>query len=183
MMSTDRNKDLLFIASGVILGIVFAYLIGEIAVHFIQYYGLNSQGFGTVRNRPNSTRSEPEQEHHHQQRIIRTSDALEVGIDIFSPRFLESARASQREIVRTFVEELRVEREREGLKKLGLLPLKEYNSHENMSSCNECAICLDDFEEGEVCRVLVNCSHMFHSKCVDDWLTNNQKCPNCRSDI
>ena len=33
---------------------------------------------------------------------------------------------------------------------------------------SSCAVCLSDFEAGEVCRKL-ECGHVFHEACVDEW--------------
>ncbi|KAG8054639.1 hypothetical protein GUJ93_ZPchr0001g31188 [Zizania palustris] len=44
----------------------------------------------------------------------------------------------------------------------------------------ECAICLAEFAQGERVRVLPRCSHGFHARCIDRWLSAKQTCPTCR---
>lgn len=39
-----------------------------------------------------------------------------------------------------------------------------------------CCVCMCDVEEGEELRVLP-CSHKYHRKCIDEWLTYNGCCP------
>lgn len=45
-----------------------------------------------------------------------------------------------------------------------------------------CSICLEEFEEGSMVRELP-CGHLFHSGCVDKWLSLNPTCPLCREGI
>ncbi|WCJ32846.1 RING-H2 finger protein ATL80 [Euphorbia peplus] len=44
----------------------------------------------------------------------------------------------------------------------------------------ECAICLGEFADGEVVRVLPQCGHGFHVGCIDTWLGSHSTCPSCR---
>lgn len=46
-----------------------------------------------------------------------------------------------------------------------------------------CAICLDHLSDGEICRVLPDCKHVFHLNCVDKWLSKVPACPVCRSSL
>ncbi|MQL81574.1 hypothetical protein Taro_014020 [Colocasia esculenta] len=48
---------------------------------------------------------------------------------------------------------------------------------------HECAVCLNEFEEGEGLRRLPGCAHAFHVDCIDTWLQSNANCPLCRADI
>merc|ERR1711934_1157636 len=45
-----------------------------------------------------------------------------------------------------------------------------------------CAICLADFELGEESRRL-QCRHLFHRECLDEWLRNCSTCPLCNDDV
>jgi hypothetical protein len=47
-------------------------------------------------------------------------------------------------------------------------------------SPSTCSICIDQFKENEVIRIMP-CNHQFHQKCVDPWILNYRKeCPLCR---
>ncbi|WVQ84792.1 hypothetical protein IAT38_006949 [Cryptococcus sp. DSM 104549] len=50
-------------------------------------------------------------------------------------------------------------------------------------SKDECAICMDAFEKGDVVRILP-CGHVFHKDECDEWLLKWRKlCPTCRADV
>jgi hypothetical protein len=42
----------------------------------------------------------------------------------------------------------------------------------------ECVICIEPIKNDSKCRML-SCFHIFHSKCIDNWLLNNASCPMC----
>ena len=46
-----------------------------------------------------------------------------------------------------------------------------------------CPICLVDFVNDEVLRVLPCCRHTFHEDCVGEWLEKKDICPLCRAEI
>lgn len=48
---------------------------------------------------------------------------------------------------------------------------------------SSCVICLEDFESGATIKRLPGCGHMFHSHCIDQWLSGHTRCPNCNNDV
>ncbi|KAG7364029.1 ring finger domain containing protein [Nitzschia inconspicua] len=47
-----------------------------------------------------------------------------------------------------------------------------------------CSICIDDFEHGEMVRLLPRCGHAFHTECILPWLTERQNyCPFCKTKV
>lgn len=44
----------------------------------------------------------------------------------------------------------------------------------------QCSICLGEYQEGEVLRIMPKCSHSFHLSCIDTWLRKQSTCPVCR---
>ncbi|KAL8484936.1 hypothetical protein ACS0TY_027295 [Phlomoides rotata] len=47
----------------------------------------------------------------------------------------------------------------------------------------ECAVCLSEFEEREIVRLLPKCNHSFHIECIDMWFNSHSTCPLCRSPV
>lgn len=64
-----------------------------------------------------------------------------------------------------------------------LLPEISYKTNEMQSSSIDCAICLDDFVDDELCRAVPVCNHIFHLHCIDKWLRHGLSCPTCRSPV
>ncbi|KAG6577374.1 RING-H2 finger protein ATL8, partial [Cucurbita argyrosperma subsp. sororia] len=65
-------------------------------------------------------------------------------------------------------------------------PSTEYDyekDNEAVSVLSQCAICLEEFENTDLCRVFPNCKHMFHTHCIVRWLGINQTCPVCRTQL
>ncbi|CAJ1944939.1 unnamed protein product [Sphenostylis stenocarpa] len=48
---------------------------------------------------------------------------------------------------------------------------------------SRCVVCLDAFRNGQWCRKLAACGHVFHRRCVDTWLLKVAACPTCRTPV
>ena len=46
-----------------------------------------------------------------------------------------------------------------------------------------CPICLADYIDTDRLRMLPDCAHVFHVKCVDPWLRMHPSCPICRKSL
>ncbi|XP_048568099.1 RING-H2 finger protein ATL67 [Triticum urartu] len=44
-----------------------------------------------------------------------------------------------------------------------------------------CSICLSEYMDGEMLRLMPECRHRFHVMCLDAWLRRSASCPVCRS--
>ena len=47
------------------------------------------------------------------------------------------------------------------------------------SSKEQCIICLDEFKINDGCLYL-NCLHLFHARCIVEWLLKHDNCPICK---
>ncbi|XP_030531698.1 RING-H2 finger protein ATL70 [Rhodamnia argentea] len=48
------------------------------------------------------------------------------------------------------------------------------------STASCCTVCLADYKGADMLRVLPDCGHLFHQKCIDPWLQLHPTCPVCR---
>ncbi|KAI9096035.1 hypothetical protein K1719_026182 [Acacia pycnantha] len=66
---------------------------------------------------------------------------------------------------------------------LELLPSFTYTAAYS-STVAVCAICLKEFKEGDVGRLLPNCNHFFHHCCIKEWIQRHKtRCPLCKEII
>lgn len=84
------------------------------------------------------------------------------------------------QIVKCIKDRRRNRRNRLSSKHLKQLPVKKFKKGDEYDVC---AICLEDYCEGEKLRILP-CSHAYHTKCIDPWLTDNRRtCPVCKRKV
>ena len=48
---------------------------------------------------------------------------------------------------------------------------------------DSCSICLEPFKETVDLVRILSCHHVFHSACIDSWLTSHSLCPLCRHQV
>ncbi|KAL2332737.1 hypothetical protein Fmac_013950 [Flemingia macrophylla] len=60
--------------------------------------------------------------------------------------------------------------------------LEMMNLVNNMTT-EECAVCLEEFEDNDTVRMLPQCKHFFHWHCINSWLPLSLTCPICRHDL
>ncbi|XP_055828411.1 E3 ubiquitin-protein ligase ATL31-like [Solanum dulcamara] len=59
----------------------------------------------------------------------------------------------------------------------------EVKDHHIGKGALECAVCLNEFEDNEMLRLIPKCDHVFHPECIDAWLQSHVTCPVCRADL
>ncbi|KAM7256660.1 hypothetical protein ACFE04_012401 [Oxalis oulophora] len=59
----------------------------------------------------------------------------------------------------------------------------KYKRGDGLIEGTECSVCLNEFKEEESLRLLPECSHAFHTPCIDTWLISHTSCPNCRAPL
>ena len=65
---------------------------------------------------------------------------------------------------------------------LRYIPTSTVKEVKKNSENNKCIICLSEFQVGEKESTLP-CLHIFHSNCIEKWITEKRWCPICKYDI
>lgn len=65
------------------------------------------------------------------------------------------------------------------------IPTMKFHSEAFTSSeeDTQCSICLSEYQENEVLRIMPKCGHSFHLSCIDIWLRKQSTCPVCRLSV
>ncbi|KAK6923800.1 Zinc finger, RING-type [Dillenia turbinata] len=59
------------------------------------------------------------------------------------------------------------------------IAMVKYKIGDSVVEENECCVCLNEFREDQMLRVMPICGHSFHRCCADTWLRSHQTCPMC----
>ncbi|XP_006652665.1 RING-H2 finger protein ATL68-like [Oryza brachyantha] len=76
-----------------------------------------------------------------------------------------------------------VEHSHSGLGPLAVaaIPTMKYNCETFHSEDDtQCSICLSEYKEKDILRIVPTCHHNFHLYCLDAWLLKQTTCPICR---
>ncbi|XP_061347680.1 RING-H2 finger protein ATL39-like [Gastrolobium bilobum] len=61
------------------------------------------------------------------------------------------------------------------------IPTLKFNQEAFSSiESTQCVICLAEYKEKELLRIIPKCGHSFHLSCIDTWLRKQSTCPVCR---
>ncbi|KAL1210547.1 RING-H2 finger protein ATL14 [Cardamine amara subsp. amara] len=71
----------------------------------------------------------------------------------------------------------------DGLSSRCVKKLPQLKFSEPLEYGSDCVVCIDGFRQGQWCRKLPRCGHVFHRKCVDLWLVKVGTCPICRDRV
>jgi len=63
------------------------------------------------------------------------------------------------------------------------LPFFRFSNLKGAKQGLQCAVCLAEFGESEMLRLLPKCKHGFHIDCIDKWLEIHSTCPLCRRKV
>jgi Ring finger domain len=63
------------------------------------------------------------------------------------------------------------------------IAVTKYQAGSGLLGSADCSVCLGDFEDGDLVRLLPKCGHAFHVPCIDTWLRAHVNCPVCRSRV
>jgi len=65
---------------------------------------------------------------------------------------------------------------------ISALPRVTWAAGTPQSKCSECALCLEEYSEGEEVLKL-SCAHLFHEGCIGPWFARSLSCPLCQKEV
>ncbi|XP_062225790.1 RING-H2 finger protein ATL5-like [Phragmites australis] len=63
------------------------------------------------------------------------------------------------------------------------IAVTRYRARAGLLGATDCSVCLGEFQDDDLVRLLPKCGHAFHVPCIDTWLRAHVNCPLCRSDV
>jgi hypothetical protein len=70
------------------------------------------------------------------------------------------------------------------ISRIPIVTFRDAGDGPKLDDCDySCAVCLDEFVNGDRLRQLTLCGHQFHTACLDEWLGQHDNCPLCRAPV
>ncbi|KAJ3692703.1 hypothetical protein LUZ60_011798 [Juncus effusus] len=63
---------------------------------------------------------------------------------------------------------------------ISAIPTIKYKKQSSLSTDEQCTICLEEYQDKEILRIMPKCGHKYHLDCIDVWLESHSTCPICR---
>nr|XP_043638116.1 RING-H2 finger protein ATL54-like [Erigeron canadensis] len=59
----------------------------------------------------------------------------------------------------------------------------KFKKDDSLIDGTDCSVCLSEFQDDDMLRLLPKCNHAFHIPCIDTWLRSHTNCPLCRAGV
>ena len=113
--------------------------------------------------------------------IVRTINRVDRWIDNLGNN--DSQQPNQQNEENNIINELDLRSKDKDLNTiLKFLPVWEVRENKKHENNNNCVICLNDFDIGDIISALP-CCHVFHTECIENWMKNELSCPVCKFEI
>ena len=60
---------------------------------------------------------------------------------------------------------------------------KHIQKYEDSRKETSCVICLGEFKGNDIIKAFYKCNHIFHKKCLLNWLKDHDNCPLCKHNL
>jgi len=104
------------------------------------------------------------------------TDPAPIYSELIQPVFYPSPSVSRPASHLTEEEQIKI------AKRIGLIQHLPIGTYDGSKKSRECVICMIEFCVDEAVRYLP-CMHIYHVRCIDDWLMRSLTCPSCMEPV
>ena len=123
-------------------------------------------------------------------------DSFNKGIDLFNKvtnvmikgleklkEIIENVVKFQRLIIEDDTFPLPIENKMMVLEKMKIIKYYEVKNYEKIVDEKNCVICFNEFKNNEYVKIFSCGKHIFHEKCIEEWIKKDFRCPLCKYSI